>query len=89
MNTKGDQFRPIKALSLLFKYLKFRFMPSLQTYLTERMDRNQTGSVPGLGTSVNIELLVRELRNILRKLGQCCVFINFKSAYNTIRRDLL
>jgi hypothetical protein len=64
-------------------------MPPLRSYLIERLDRNQTGFVNGLGTSVNIQLLLRELRSTPRRLGRCCIFVDFKSAYNTIRRDLL
>jgi hypothetical protein len=42
-----------------------------------------------MGTSVNLELLLRELRGSRRRDRRCCVFIDFKSAYNTVRRDVL
>jgi hypothetical protein len=41
----------------MFKWLERRFLPQLQNYLTIRLDRNQTGFVAGMGTSVNILLL--------------------------------
>jgi hypothetical protein len=42
-----------------------------------------------MGTTVNIELLLIELRGALKRDGLCCIFVDSKSAYNTVRRDLL
>jgi predicted AAA+ superfamily ATPase len=39
-----------------------------------------------MGTAVNIELLLQKLRKSKRRDGLCCVFIDFRSAYNTIDR---
>lgn len=64
-------------------------MPKLRRYLVYNLDRSQTGFVPGLGTSVNIQLLIDKLRNCKKKDGQCALFIDFKSAYNTIDRNIL
>jgi hypothetical protein len=61
----------------------------LRQYLTQRLDRNQTGFVKGMGTSVNILLLTERLRNCKRRDGECCIFIDYKSAYNTINRKRL
>ena len=35
-----DQFRPIAVESPLFKFLELRFLGKLNTYLSERMDKN-------------------------------------------------
>jgi hypothetical protein len=51
--------------------------------------QNQTGFVAGMSTHVNIILLVEQLRNSKRRQGDCCILIDYKSAYNTINRDLL
>jgi hypothetical protein len=42
-----------------------------------------------MGTAVNIELLLRELRGSSKRDARCCLFVDFKSAYNTVRRDRL
>ena len=42
-----------------------------------------------MGTAVNIELLLRELRSTRRRDGRCAVFVDFKSAYNTVPRARL
>jgi hypothetical protein len=49
-------------LSPIFKWLERRFILKLQSYLTNNLDRNQTGFVAGMGTHVNILLLVEKLR---------------------------
>ena len=53
------------------------------------MDRNQTGFVPGMGTHVNLMLLIDKLRRTRQREGDCCVFIDYKSAYNTVNRKRL
>ncbi len=45
-----DQFRPITVLSAMYKFIELRFLPKLNKYLKERLDKSQTGFVPGLGT---------------------------------------
>ena len=57
--------------------------------MVEHLDPNQTGFVAGMGTSVNILLLTERLRNTRRRAGECCVFIDYKSAYNTVNRQRL
>ena len=42
-----------------------------------------------MGTSVNLRLLIERLQSDKKKDGKCCVFIDYKSAYNTVRRDVL
>lgn len=76
-------------LSPAYKWLELRFLPRLRDYMSRELDRNQTGFVPGLGTSVNLVLLLERLRECRRREGRCCVFVDFKSAYNTVRRERL
>ena len=59
---KGDEFRPIVIESPMYKYLELRFLPQLRKYLVDKLDKNQTGFVPGCGTSVNIELLLASMK---------------------------
>jgi hypothetical protein len=42
-----------------------------------------------MGTHVNLHLLIEKLRTSRRRDGMCCIFIDYKSAYNTVNRDLL
>ncbi len=55
---KADQFRPIVIESPLYKFVELRFYYKLRQYLKRGLDRNQTGFVPGMGTSVNIQVLI-------------------------------
>ena len=77
------------VLSPLFKWLELRFLPKLSAYLTHQLDRNQTGFVKGMGTHVNLRALIQKLRGSRKKEALCCVFIDYKSAYNTINRKRL
>jgi hypothetical protein len=86
---KADQFRPIVIESSLYKFVELRFYHKLKRYLVNRLDRNQTGFVPGMGTSVNIQLLIEQLKEAKKKDKKCCLFIDYKSAYNTINKDKL
>ena len=69
--------------------LESRFSEKLRSYMVDRMDKHQTGFVPGCGTSVNIKLLVEKLQASRRENGLCCLFVDFKSAYNTVNRERL
>ncbi len=42
-----------------------------------------------MGTSVNILLLTERLRNKRKREGECCLFLDYKSAYNTVNRKQL
>ena len=64
-------------------------MYKLKKYLKERLDPNQTGFVPGCSTGINIQLLIEKFKESKKKDGLCCIFIDFKSAYNTILRENL
>ena len=80
---KGDEFRPIVIESPMYKFLELRFFPKLQSYLVNQLDKNQTGFIPGCGTSVNIEVLIENIKQQRKKYGECLVFIDYKSAYTT------
>ena len=63
--------------------------------MLEHMDRNQVGYVMGMTTHVNIVLFTNQIQARLRdavnnksiiKKHYCLIFIDFKSAYNTIIR---
>ena len=84
-----EEFRPIAILSHLFKYLELRFMEKIQNYLLNKMDKRQNGFVRGIGTSPNIKLLINQIRNSKKSDGKCTIFIDFKSAYNTVLREKL
>lgn len=53
------------------------------------LEPNQTGFVSGIGTSVNILLSTERLRNTKKRSGEGCIFIEYKSAYNTVNHQLL
>ena len=56
-----DEFPPIVVLSIMFKWLELRFLNKLNIYMTQKLDRNQVGFVMGMGTHVNIELLISKI----------------------------
>jgi hypothetical protein len=43
----------------------------------------------GMGTHVNIAQLIRETKKYKKKDKQIILFIDYKSAYNTVIRDIL
>jgi hypothetical protein len=53
------------------------------------MAKNQTGFVPGIGTQVNITQILSIFGNARVKDHQCALFIDLKSAYNTVDRQKL
>jgi len=57
-----NDFRPIIVLSAIFKFLELRFLPKLQCYLSQKMDKCQTGFVPKLGTQINILELIKQIK---------------------------
>ena len=40
-----------------------------------------------MGTGVNIYLLIQKIREDKKNNGNCTIFIDFKSAYNTVIRE--
>ena len=53
------------------------------------MDKPQTGFVKQMGTTVNIQLLLNKIQSTRKSAGHLLIFIDFKSAYNTILRQKL
>jgi len=85
----APQFRPITILSPVFKWLESRFLPKLNEYLLNKMMKEQTGFVPGFGTHVNIRKLIREIKRYRKNDKMIVIFIDYKSAYNTVNRQIL
>ena len=48
------------------------------------LDKQQTGFVNGCGTGLNIQLLFEKMRSYRKRDGKFIVFIDLKSAYNTV-----
>lgn len=71
----------------MYRFLQIRFFYKLKNYLKYEFDRNQTGFESGMGTSVNIQLLIDKIKKANKKDGDYCIFIDYKSAYNTIDKD--
>jgi len=78
-----DQIRPIIVSSPLVKILESRLRSKLQKFLRDHVHRSQVGFTEGMDIYVNIW---RALRRIL-ELN--CLFLDFKSAYNTVLHNLL
>jgi hypothetical protein len=53
------------------------------------MDKRQTGFVRKMGTTVNIQILLNKIHSTQKNAGLFLIFIDFKSAYNTILRHKL
>ena len=53
------------------------------------MDKRQTGFVRKMGTTVNIQILLNKIQSTQKNAGLFLIFIDFKSAYNTILRHKL
>ena len=82
----AEQFRPIVVVSPIVKWLESRFTVKIQDYLRHKIDRFQVGFSPGCNTLMNIQTLLDKIKNNKRVQNKCVVFIDFKSAYNTLRR---
>ena len=87
---KPEDFRPIVVMSPLIKLLEARILDKLQDYLIRKLHRSQIGFVPGFDVSVNIYRALNRLNlRIRQKKRVFCLFLDFKSAYNTIPHDQL
>lgn len=53
------------------------------------MDPNQIGFVPGCSTQMNIKMLIEVIKKSKKSQKKCLIFIDFKSAYNTVNRKKL
>jgi len=82
--------RPIIIMSPLLKILESILMPQLSTYLIKELYPGQTGFVPGNGIFVNIYRTIERIRKRNDRKQRCFgLFIDFSSAYNTIKHTLL
>lgn len=87
---KETEFRPIIILSIIVKILESRWLPKLKDYLIHRMCPAQTGFVPGQGVFTNIFRSIKRIKmRTDNKNSAFALFIDFKSAYNYARHDLL
>lgn len=87
--TKGD-FRPIIVMSPIIKFLEARFLPKLMNYCKNKMLPSQIGFVEGLGCDINIRRIITRGVDVARNSNVwVLLFIDFKSAYNTVNRDIL
>ena len=84
-----DNFRPVVVLSAMYKFMELRFLPKLQNYLSLRLDKNQTGFVPKLGTQVNILSLTDEINRLKGKIDNAhsLLYVDYSTAYNTVVRE--
>ena len=86
-------FRPIIVLSPIFPNFskQARFSNKLMAYCKDRMLPSQIGLVEGFGCETNIKRLILRTKQIRKKslLSYSVVFFDFKSAYNTVNRELL
>jgi len=84
------QFRPINVGSALLKLLEARFLPKLKAYLSESLDRCQTGFVDGMGTQVNVWRAISRIKLRFASDRPCFgLFLDFANAYNFVPHVLL
>ena len=87
---KPDEFRPIIILSLIIKIMECRWLPKLQDYVITKLCPAQTGFVPSQGVFTNIFRAIKRIKERTNKKQHVFgLFIDFKSAYNFTRHDLL
>ena len=82
--------RPIVTTSPLIKILEARFFPKLFQYQVEKLHPAQTGFIKGCGINVNLVRFLKRVKfKTSKKLHCFALFVDFKSAYNTIRHSIL
>ena len=87
---KRTEFRPIIILSMLIKIMESRWLPKLKEYMISKLCPSQTGFVPGQGVFTNIFRAMSRIKEYTDvKKSRYGLFIDFKSAYNYARHDLL
>jgi len=87
---KKAEFRPIIIMSLIVKIMESRWLPKLQNYLINKLCPAQTGFVPGQGVFTNIFRVIERIKERTdNKKSVFGFFVDFKSAYNHVRHDLL
>ena len=87
---KKEEFRPIIIMSLIVKIMEARWLPKLEDYMIKHLCPAQTGFVPGQGVFTNIFRTISRIRERTNnKKPAFAFFVDFKSAYNHVRHDLL
>jgi hypothetical protein len=85
-----NEFRPIIIMSAILKIMECRWLPKLKEYLITKLCPAQTGFVPGQGVFTNIFRAIKKIKERTNvKKPVYALFIDFKSAYNHTRHDLL
>jgi len=80
-----DQIRPIVISSPVVKILESRLASKLQDYLKNKLHRSQIGFVEGMDVYVNIWRALKRIQDLRDKRKYVyCLFLDFKSAYNTV-----
>ena len=84
------QLRPIVVQSPLIKLMESRFLRKLQNYASFKLDRSQTGFVPGIGIQVNLTRALDRIKlRTNRKQPVYGLFIDFSNAYNSVPHSRL
>ena len=85
-----EEFRPIIILSLIVKIMEARWLPKLQEYAIKKLCPSQTGFVTGQGVFTNVFRVIERIKERTEiKKNVFALFVDFKSAYNHTRHDLL
>lgn len=83
-------FRPIIISSPVVKLLEALLLPKIRDYLSQKLYRGQVGFVKGMGTSVNLGRLIQRYAQLnSEKKKAYALFLDFKSAYNTVLHSKL
>jgi len=82
--------RPIAVSSPIVKLLEARFVLKLKKYMTEKLDRCQTGFVDNMGIQVNLRRVIKRIyERFSNDKVSYGLFIDFSNAYNCVPHSLL
>ena len=85
-----SKIRPIVVSSKLFVLAERRFTDKLNGWYLKNGDKCQIGFLPNMGTQSNIINIIEAMRKTIdQKCAGFIIFIDFKSAYNTIDQEIL
>ena len=85
-----QEIRPIIVMSPLYKLLEARLLPKLRNYLISKLARSQIGFVSSMDVSVNIQRALEQVKKRTNAGSRAfCLFLDFKSAYNTVPHQKL
>jgi hypothetical protein len=99
MNKKRGQiptlksYRPLIIASPLLKFLESRLKSKLKDFCNSKLEKSQTGFLDKCSTQINLTLLFNMLyeirRNRRNRKQVWLLFIDFRSAYDNVRRPIL